>query len=74
MDMDIEFLPPTLVYGCEKPDMRFRTQQGRQVFFCLNNGTLNLTDRDLTGTYEAGSFLGSLCRKHCLPQRDGLDE
>lgn len=73
METTMEFLPPTLVYGCQKPEMRFRMPQGRQVFFCLSNGNLHLTNRDLTGgTYEMGSLLGSLCQKHCLPKRDGV--
>ena len=70
---DVEFLPPTLVYGCEKPEMRFRTHQGRQVFFCLSNSNLHLTDLDLSdGTYEMGSLLGALCDEHCRSQRSAL--
>ncbi len=73
MDKDVEFLPATIVYGCAKPEMRFRLHEGRQVFFCLNNGNLHLTERNLRGgSYGAGSFLGALCREHCRKQRNTL--
>lgn len=72
--MDGNFLLPTLVYGCEKPEIRFRMHEGRQLVFCLHNGNLHLTGADLDeGTYETGTFLGSLCKEHCLPKRTGYE-
>lgn len=70
METTTEFLPPALIFGCHKPDLRLQLEKGRQVVFCFNNETLHLTPADLNdGTYETGALLGALCRKHCLPHR-----
>ncbi len=63
--------PPTIIYGHEPPNIRLRWQGGTQTYFCLNNGNLHLTDADFNhqGTYEAGVFLGALCKSYCLPER-----
>jgi hypothetical protein len=63
--------PPTIIYGHEPPNIRFRWQGGTQTYFCLNNGNLHLTDDQFDlGTFEAGAFLGPLCDKHCRPARE----
>lgn len=63
-------LPPTLIYGSEMPDIRFRSRGGQHVFFCRRNRNLHLADDDLLhGTYQAGTLLSELCREFCLPKR-----
>lgn len=60
--------PPNLIYGTETPDLRFQLD-GHRVF-CRRNATLHLSDDDFdSGTFEAGRFLGNLCKTHCAPQR-----
>ena len=62
--------PPTIIYGHAPPNIRLRWQDGTQKYFCLNNGNLHLTETQFDeGTYEAGTFLGALCREHCVPSR-----
>jgi hypothetical protein len=67
---DMPLLPPTLIYGSEMPDVRFRSRGGQHTFFCRRNRNLHLAQSDLSdGTYEAGSLFGDLCREVCLPPR-----
>lgn len=62
--------PPTIIYGCEIPDLRLRQHNGTQTYFCTKNANLCLTAEDFDlGAYEMGRFLGSLCRQHCAPLR-----
>jgi hypothetical protein len=70
MSFDPDLLPPTLIYGSDRPDIRFRSSGGRQQFFCRNNRNLHLRPDDfLCGTYEAGALLHHFCAQHCLPTR-----
>jgi hypothetical protein len=67
---DVSLLPPTLIYGSEMPDVRFRWRGKQQTYFCRRNRNLHLAASDLQGgTYEAGSMLADLCREFCLPHR-----
>lgn len=55
---------------CKPLEIRFRWKRGKQQYFCLNNRTLHLTDRDFRhGTFEAGQLLAPMCREFCVPQR-----
>ena len=70
----MSLIPPTIIYGTEMPEIRLRMQGGEQIVFCLNNGSLRLSDDALrSGTYETGDFLGALCEEHCAPLRVGYD-
>jgi hypothetical protein len=62
--------PPTIIYGTKPPNIRLTWKNGTQRYFCINNRNLHLTDRDFDEeTYEAGAFLGALCRELCVPSR-----
>ena len=71
-DDDRMLYPPTIVYGCEMPELRLRQRNGTQVYFCIRNSNLHLEDSDFeSGTFEMGNLLGRLCEKHCVPSRGG---
>ncbi len=64
--------PPTIFYGTKPLEIRFRSQDTQQTFYCLNNFTLYLSETSFRrdGTFSAGSFLGSLCATHCESTRE----
>lgn len=68
---DENLIPPTLIYGSDKPDIRLRSRGGVHQYFCRNNRNLHVTKADLdwNGTYPAGALLEQMCRDHCLPVR-----
>jgi hypothetical protein len=62
--------PPTIIFGSQMPDLRFRSQGGRHIYFCRKNSNLHLCDDDFVeGTFEAGRLLGRLCKEFCRPGR-----
>lgn len=65
--------PPDLFYGNKPLDLRFRVAKGgSRQYFCLNNETLHLDDKQFDdGTYVMGSLLSSFCTKHCVARRAG---
>lgn len=68
MRNDVNEYPRHIIYGTAMPDLRFRMEG--DLVFCRNNDTLHLTDESFVEeTFQAGTFLAPLCRKHCAPNR-----
>lgn len=68
-------VPQTIVFGTKPPKLCLEVgQKGFQTYFCAANDNLRLFyDKDfIEGTYTMGRFLGSMCEKHCRPERQAI--